>query len=120
MSNQSAPPNPARRAALYVRTTPPYDIADADLQSLQSYAAQSGYPTVSTYRDESQGGGRADRAGLDQLRADAAQGRFDVVLVAHHTRLANTQVDAQAIIEELERYGVAVESLAGDIPLTDS
>jgi DNA invertase Pin-like site-specific DNA recombinase len=40
-----------------------------------------------------------------------------VVLVAHHTRLAATEVDAQAIIEELERHGVTVESLAGDIPL---
>ena len=72
---------------------------------------------VDVYRDEGKSGRDRKRAGLARLRADAAQGRFDVVLVAHHKRLAATEVDAQAIIEDLEGHGVTVDSLAGDLPL---
>ena len=118
MTDRSASPSPGRRAAVYLRTGRLAEMIESDLEPLQAYAAERGYQIVDVYRDEGKSGWDRKRAGLARLRADAAQGRFDVVLVAHHKRLAATQVDAQAIIEELERHGVTVESLAGDIPLT--
>ena len=117
MTDRSASPSPGRRAAVYLRTGPLAEMIESDLEPLQAYAAERGYQIVDVYRDEGKSGWDRKRAGLARLRADAAQGRFDVVLVAHHKRLAATEVDAQAIIEDLERHGVTVDSLAGDLPL---
>ena len=117
MTDRSASPSPGRRAAVYLRTGPLAEMLESDLEPLQAYAAERGYQIVDVYRDEGKSGRDRKRAGLTRLRADAAQGRFDVVLVAHHKRLAATEVDAQAIIEELEGHGVTVDSLAGDLPL---
>lgn len=120
MSEQHASSTPSRRAALYIRSTGFYAFADSDLDSLRSYAEQHGYQIVATYRDEGKNAKSPHPDELTLLCADAAQNLFDVVLVAHHTRLGRTQVEAQAIIEEIERHGVTVESLAGDIPITTS
>ena len=120
MNEQTASSIPSRRAALYIRSTGFYNIADSDLESLRSYAEQHGYQIVATYRDEGKSARSPHPDELAHLCADAAQNLFDVVLVAHHTRLGRTQVEAQAVIEEIERHGVAVESLAGDIPLASS
>jgi site-specific DNA recombinase len=117
MTERFASPSPGRRAAVYLRTGPLAEMLESDLEPLQAYAAERGYQIVDVYRDEGKSARDLKRAGLARLRADAAQNRFDVVLVAHHTRLAATEVDAQAIIEELERHGVTVDSLAGDLPL---
>ena len=117
MTDQSTAPPPALRAAVYLRTGPLAEMIESDLEPLQAYAAERGYQIVDVYRDEGKSGRDRKRAGLARMRADAAQGRFDVLLVAHHKRLAATEVDAQAIIEELEGHGVTVDSLAGDLPL---
>jgi site-specific DNA recombinase len=117
MTDRPASPSAGRRTAVYLRTGPLAEMLESDLEPLQDYAAERGYQIVDVYRDEGKSGRDLKRAGLARLRADAAQHRFEVVLVAHHTRLAATEVDAQAIIEELERHGVTVDSLAGDIPL---
>jgi DNA invertase Pin-like site-specific DNA recombinase len=117
MKDQSTTPPPARRTAVYLRTGPLAEMIESDLEPLQAYAAERGYQIVDVYRDEGKSGRDRKRTGLARMRADAAQGRFDVLLVAHHKRLAATEVDAQAIIEELEGHGVTVDSLAGDLPL---
>lgn len=117
MHEQSTTPRSIQRAALYLRTGNIPEIQESDAIPLQTYAAQRGYQLVATYRDEGASGKDRDRPGLTQLLSDVARGRFDVVLVADPSRLASTPVEAQAVIEQIRRHGVAVESLSTAVPL---
>lgn len=110
-------PTSARRAAIYIRTSPNPELGESsDMEPLQAYAAHAGYAVVACYRDEHAGGRDLNRSGLNQLRADAAQGRFDLVLVAHRARFADAPVDAQVVVDELQQRGVTVETLGDDTP----
>jgi site-specific DNA recombinase len=52
-----------------------------------------------------------EREGLNQLRKDAKNSLFDVVAVYSFDRLSRKLAHQIALIEELERYGIKVESL---------
>lgn len=117
MHEQPTSPSSGQRAALYLRTGNLPEIQESDALPLQTYAAQRGYQIVATYRDEGASGKDPHRPGLTQLLSDVAQGRFDVVLVADPSRLASIPVEAQDVIEQIRRHGVAVESLSTAVPL---
>lgn len=121
MSKQPLSTAPCRRVAFYLnRAANPELSENSDLGPLQTYAAQAGYQPVATYRDDGKDGELGDRAALSRLLDDARQGRFDVLLVAHRSRIAHTPAEAQPIIENLRNSGVAVESLADDISPSQS
>lgn len=109
MSNTSSAQQPGRRAVLYIRTGGYTAFGASDLGPLEEYAAEEGYTLVETYRDENVSGRDRHRAGLARLLDDAAQGRFDVVVVSHRSTLASTEVEAQPIIDQLRGHGVAIE-----------
>lgn len=117
ISPSTAQPAAARRAAIYIRTSPNPELGESsDMEPLQAYAAHAGYAVVAEYRDDDAKGHDLNRSGLNHLRADAAQGRFDLVLVAHRARFADAPVDAQIVVDELHRHGVTVETLGDDTP----
>ncbi len=53
---------------------------------------------------------------LTALLEAAKQGAFDVLVIATHNRLSRRLAYATAIIEELQQYGVEVESIDGHNP----
>jgi site-specific DNA recombinase len=63
------------------------------------------------YRDEGYSGAKLNRPGLDQLRARAAMGAFERVLVTAPDRLARNYVPQMLLMEELTQQGCAVECL---------
>ena len=61
------------------------------------------------FRDDGFSGSRLDRPALDSLRDAVAEGRFRILLVYDADRLARNFVHQEILLEELERFEVAVE-----------
>ena len=74
---------------------------------------QRGYtlPKEYVFVDENYSGARLDRPGLDRLRDLAAEGAFEVILVAAPDRLARHYAYQVVVLEELKRVGCTVEFL---------
>jgi site-specific DNA recombinase len=69
------------------------------------------------FRDDGFSGAKLSRPGLDALRDQAAQARFERVLLTAPDRLARNYVHQMVLIEELERVGCPVQFI--DRPLSD-
>ena len=116
---------PAARAAAYVRESTEEQgqgfSPDAQRQALAKFAAENDLTIVGEYCDFHSGWRKADgRPEFQRLMADAAERRFDVVLVFHTSRFARNQVEARRYKALLrERLGIRVVSVTqpmGDDP----
>jgi site-specific DNA recombinase len=111
-----APP-PAGRAAAYVRESTEEQgqgfSPDAQRQAIAKFAAENDLTIVGEYCDFHSGWRKADgRPEFQRLMADAAERRFDVVLVFHTSRFARNQVEARRYKALLrERLGIRVVSV---------
>jgi site-specific DNA recombinase len=100
--------------ALYARVSTETQEKEATIESrlakLRDFALQHGYTWTQalTYIDEGYSGTRLDRPALDQLRDDAREGRFGIVLVTCPDRLARRYAYQVAVLEELTRAGCTV------------
>ena len=72
--------NDPKKAVLYLRVSTLDQHPETQLHDLKQLAAQRGLEIVKVYEDKITGA-RASRPGLDQLMADARQGKFNVLLV---------------------------------------
>lgn len=63
------------------------------------------------YKDEGWSGAILERPALDKMRADAADGKFNVLYIYDRGRLARKFVYQEIVIEELRKYNVEVMSL---------
>jgi DNA invertase Pin-like site-specific DNA recombinase len=121
-----ADPTPsAARAAAYVRESTEEQgqgfSPDAQRQAIAKFATENGLTIVGEYCDFHSGWCKADgRPEFQRLMADAAERRFDVVLVFHTSRFARNQVEARRYKALLrERLGIRVVSVTqpmGDDP----
>src|SRR6266581_2866268 len=96
---------PMKRTALYLRVSTLDQHLETQLHDLRHLAKQRGLEIVETYRDQISGT-RARRPGLDQLMADARQGKFQVVLVWACDRLARSVRHFLEVLDELNHLGI--------------
>jgi DNA invertase Pin-like site-specific DNA recombinase len=115
---RSVPPDAApRRAAAYVRESTEEQgqgfSPDAQREAIRKFATENKLQLVAEYCDYHSGWKRADgRPEFQRLMADAAERRFDVVLVYHTSRFARNQVEARRYKQMLrERLAIRVVSV---------
>ena len=94
---------------------------DAQREAIRRFAEENELELVEQYCDFHSGWKRADgRPEFQRLMADAAERRFDVVLVYHTSRFARNQPEARSYKQLLrERLGIKVISVTqplGDDP----
>jgi DNA invertase Pin-like site-specific DNA recombinase len=95
-----------KRAALYLRVSTLDQNPETQGLDLRQLAQQRGFTIINEYIDHGISGARARRPGLDQLMADARQGRFDVVAVWGCDRLARSTRHFLEVLDELNRLHV--------------
>src|SRR5215211_7902248 len=86
---------------------------DAQRQAVRRFAEENGLDVVGEYSDMHSGWRNSDaRPHFQRLMADAAERRFDVVLVFHTSRFARSQIEARRYKQLLrERLGIRVVSV---------
>ena len=105
------------RVALYARVSSEQQeqrgTVASQLDALRTYAVKHQMEICEEYVcvDDGYSGARLDRPALDRLRDGARLSAFDAVLVLCPDRLARKYAYQILIIEELERFGVAVHFL---------
>src|SRR6266487_800743 len=108
---------PTTRAVAYVRESTEEQgqgfSPDAQREAIRTFAAENGLALVGEYCDFHSGWKRADgRPEFQRLMSDAAERRFDCVLVYHTSRFARNQVEARRYKHMLrERLGIKVLSI---------
>src|SRR6266508_5937222 len=111
------PPEPAPRAVAYIRESTEEQgqgfSPDAQREAIRTFAAENGLALVGEYCDFHSGWKRADgRPEFQRLMSDAAERRFDCVLVYHTSRSARNQVEARRYKQMLrERLGIKALSV---------
>src|SRR5437764_3603380 len=124
-SRSRVPPEPSPRAVAYVRESTEEQgqgfSPDAQREAIRTFAAENGLALVGEYCDFHSGWKRADgRPEFQRLMSDAAERRFDCVLVYHTSRFARTQVEArrykQMLRERLEIKVLSVTQPMGEDP----
>lgn len=105
------------RAAAYVRESTEEQgqgfSPDAQRQAIAAFAAENALELIGEYCDFHSGWRKSEaRPEFQRLMADAAAGKFDVVLVYHTSRFARNQVEARRYKQLLrERLGIRVVSV---------
>jgi site-specific DNA recombinase len=105
------------RAAAYVRETTEERgqgfSPGAQRQAIAAFAAENTLELIGEYCDFHSGWRKSEaRPEFQRLMADAADGKFDVVLVYHTSRFARNQVEARRYKQLLrERLGIRVVSV---------
>src|SRR6266487_4880303 len=108
---------PTTRAVAYVRESTEEQgqgfSPDAQREAIRKFAADNRLALVGEYCDFHSGWRKADgRPEFQRLMADAAERRFDVVLVYHTSRFARNQVEARRYKQMLrERLAIRVVSV---------
>ena len=111
------PPEPSPRAVAYVRESTEERgkgfSPGAQREAIRKFAEENGLALVGEYCDFHSGWKRADaRPDFQVLMSDAAERRFDCVLVYHTSRFARNQVEARRYKQMLrERLGIKVISV---------
>jgi site-specific DNA recombinase len=107
----------ALRAVAYVRESTEEQgqgfSPDAQREAIKRFAAENDLTIVEEYCDFHSGWRKTDgRRDFQRLMADAAERRFDVVLVFHASRFARNQVEARKYKQLLrEKLGIKVFSV---------
>jgi site-specific DNA recombinase len=100
------------RAAVYARVSSEEQregqTIDSQIAELERFAREKGWGLVGVYKDEGWSGALLSRPALDRLRDDAAQRRFDLVLLNDVDRLARDVAHLGIVKRDLERKGVRV------------
>ncbi|GHC66518.1 recombinase family protein [Neogemmobacter tilapiae] len=119
-----------RRCALYTRKSTEegldqeFNSLDAQREACAAYVkSQSGegwkaLPTV--YDDGGYSGGTMERPALQQLLADVAAGRIDVIVVYKIDRLSRSLADFVRMVEIFDRHGVSFVSVTQAFNTTTS
>jgi site-specific DNA recombinase len=106
-----------QRAAAYVRESTEEQgqgfSPDAQRQAIANFAPENDLELIGEYCDFHSGWRKSEaRPEFQRLMADAAAGKFDVVLVYHTSRFARNQVEARRYKQLLrERLGIRVVSV---------
>ena len=113
------------RAALYARVSTERQAdrgtIGSQLQLLRHHIVEVGDELVGEYVDDGHSGARLDRPGLDALRDAAEAGLIERLWCLSPDRLARAYAYQVLVLDELDRFGVAVAltdsaGLAADDP----
>src|SRR5580698_1184253 len=109
----------ANRVALYARVSTSNGQQDPEMQlrELREYAEHRGLIIVDEYVDRMTGS-KDSRPALNRLMADAAQRRFDAVLVWKLDRFGRSLRHLVNALAELEALGISFISLRDNLDLT--
>jgi putative DNA-invertase from lambdoid prophage Rac len=94
------------RVAIYARVSTVDQNCDMQLRELREYAARRGWEIGQEYVDTGWSGSKASRPQLDKLMRDAAEHRFDGVLVWKLDRFGRSVVNLSHQLEQLRSWGV--------------
>lgn len=96
------------RAVLYLRVSTDRQTVENQRQRLQQVAAFKQWAIVGEYTDEGYSGslGRDKRPGFRRMLADAADRKFDVVMVWSIDRLGRNTATVATTLHELRQYEV--------------
>src|SRR5690606_12532207 len=118
------------RCAIYTRKSSEegleqdFNSLDAQREACEAYIrsqVSEGWKAVSTrYDDGGYSGGNLDRPGLQQLLADIAAGKIDLVVVYKVDRLTRRLADFAKIVELLDARGVSFVSVTQQFNTTTS
>ncbi len=106
-----------QRAVAYVRESTEEQgqgfSPDAQRQGIRRFAPENNLDIIGEYCDFHSGWRKSEaRPEFQRLMADAAEGKFDVVLVFHTSRFARNQIEARRYKQLLrERLGIRVVSV---------
>lgn len=95
-----------KRAALYLRVSTLDQHPETQGYDLRQLAAQRGFEVVEEFVDHGFSGARVKRPALDRMMAEAARGRFDVVLVWAADRMARSTRHLLEVLDELAHLNV--------------
>ena len=104
------------RAVIYARFVAERAICGENVEQYEqcaSYIEAKGYELAGIYTDERATGLHTNHPAINDLRADAAAGKFDIVVILDYSRSARSATAARAFLDEMSRCGVAVESVEG-------
>jgi DNA invertase Pin-like site-specific DNA recombinase len=118
------------RCAIYTRKSSEegleqdFNSLQAQREACEAYIASQkheGWKVLrTTYDDGAYSGGTMDRPALQQLLADIAAGRIDVVVVYKVDRLTRALTDFAKIVEIFDRHGVSFVSVTQQFNTTSS
>lgn len=95
-----------KRAALYLRVSTLDQNPETQGHDLRQLAAQRGFDVIEEYVDRGFSGARVKRPALERMLADAARGRFNVIVVWACDRMARSTRHFLEVLDELGRLGV--------------
>ena len=102
------------KIAFYARVSSMQQALDQTIeQQLERLRAhcqpqRSAAPEIEIFRDEGYSGATLRRPGLDRLRDQVSNGRFDQILITAPDRLARKYVHQMLLLEEFEGHGCQV------------
>lgn len=104
------------RVATYARVSTDMQAEEgksiaAQQAEMREFAAARGWEIVAEFTDPGFSGGELERPGLDALRAAAAQGAFDIVLVHELSRLSRRIFDTFKLFEEWGKQEIGFASV---------
>ena len=80
------------------------------IEHCEEYAKSKGYELAGVY-SHTGSGLNTNNPVLNDLRADAAAGKFDTVVVFDVSRISRNALAVRAFLDEMQRHGVTVESV---------
>jgi putative DNA-invertase from lambdoid prophage Rac len=94
------------RCALYCRVSTTDQNCEMQLRELREYISRRGWKNGEDYVDTGFSGAKASRPALDRLMADAAQRKFDCIVVYKIDRFGRSVLHLNQQLAALTSYGV--------------
>jgi DNA invertase Pin-like site-specific DNA recombinase len=110
--------NKTRKAALYLRVSTAGQTTANQALELRRYCERQGWTITKVYEDAGVSGATRGRLALDQMLSDAAENRFDLVIVWKTDRLARSTTHLLEILTTLRSAGVGFCSATEAIDTT--
>lgn len=101
------------RAVIYARVVSERANIEENVNQIEhckEYISKNGYVLAGVYEDTASGL-KMDRPAMNQLSADAAAGKFDIVVVFNVSRISRNAHYARAFLDAMQIHGVSVESV---------
>ena len=100
------------RAAVYVRSVAELDnFGEIERQRniCEEYIRDHGYELAGVYMDNGASGSTLQRPAMDRLRADAAAGKFDRIVVVDLSRIARNRLLLEQFIYEMQAQVIFID-----------
>jgi DNA invertase Pin-like site-specific DNA recombinase len=94
------------RCALYARVSTTDQHCEAQLKELREYISRRDWKSAGEYVDTGFSGSKASRPALDKLMADAAQRKFDCIVVYKVDRFGRSVLHLNQQLAALTSFGV--------------